>query len=96
MYTIGKFAKKIGVSTSTLRAWDKADILKPAIRSDGNQRLYSEEQVQEYCRNHERKVTLYFTNGMLQSEHLEKLQNYELVQVIHSSVNIVKKREGLL
>lgn len=47
MYSIGEFAKKIGVSIQTLRDWDKSGKLKPAYRSKGNHRYYSQEQLNE-------------------------------------------------
>jgi len=43
MYSIGEFAKKIGVSTQALRDWGKSGKLKPAYRSKGNHRYYSQE-----------------------------------------------------
>ncbi len=48
MYSIGEFAKKIGVSIQTLRDWDKSGKLKPAYRSKGNHRYYSEDQLNEF------------------------------------------------
>jgi len=47
MYSIGEFTKKISVSIQTLRGWDKSDKLKPAYRSKGNHRYYSQEQLNE-------------------------------------------------
>jgi IS605 OrfB family transposase len=47
MYSIGEFAKKIGVTIQTLRDWDKSGKLKPAYRSKGNHRYYSEDQLNE-------------------------------------------------
>jgi len=47
MYSIGEFAKKIGVTIQTLRDWDKSGKLKPAYRSKGNHRYYSQEQLNE-------------------------------------------------
>ena len=43
MYSIGKFAKMIGVSSETLRNWEKSRKLVP-IRTSGNQRRYTLEQ----------------------------------------------------
>lgn len=45
MYSISKFAKKIGMTAQTLRDWDKKGVLKPAFRSDGKHRYYSEAQL---------------------------------------------------
>jgi len=44
MYSICKFAKLIGVSTHTLRLWDRSGKLVPLI-TNGNQRRYTEEQL---------------------------------------------------
>ncbi|MDR3185848.1 MAG: IS607 family transposase [Christensenellaceae bacterium] len=41
-YRIKEFADKIGVTTATIRRWDKENILHPSFRSVGNQRYYSE------------------------------------------------------
>jgi DNA-binding transcriptional MerR regulator len=48
MYSIGEFAKKIGITIQTLRDWDKCGKLKPAYRSKGNHRYYYEEQLKEF------------------------------------------------
>ena len=45
MYAIGKFSKATGISTSTLRRWDREDKSKPAFVSDGGTRYYSDEQL---------------------------------------------------
>ncbi|WP_373897087.1 MerR family DNA-binding transcriptional regulator, partial [Heyndrickxia coagulans] len=34
MYSIGQFAKQLGVTTQTLRNWDKTNKLKPEISQD--------------------------------------------------------------
>ena len=47
MYSIGEFAKKIGVTIHTLREWDKRGKLKPEYRSKGNHRYYSDNQLNE-------------------------------------------------
>jgi len=47
MYSIGTFAKKIGVSENTLRNWEKSGKLIPK-RTAGNQRRYTEEQFLDY------------------------------------------------
>ena len=47
MYTIGKFAKKLGITVHTLRVWDKENKLKPEYISNGGHRYYSEEQLKK-------------------------------------------------
>lgn len=46
-YSVSEFAKKIGVSASTLRRWDKDGVLK-AVRSPSNRRVYLQEQLDDY------------------------------------------------
>jgi MerR family mercuric resistance operon transcriptional regulator len=39
--TIGQLAKRAGVQTSTLRYYERADLLTPSGRTDGNYRVYT-------------------------------------------------------
>ena len=48
LYNINEFSKKIGVSTSTLRYWDKSGFLSPCCKTAGGHRRYSEEQALSY------------------------------------------------
>jgi len=50
-YKPGQFAKLIGVTTTTLRNWDKQGILKPALETPSGRRRYSEEQLQQILKN---------------------------------------------
>ncbi|MGG1658898.1 IS607 family transposase [Brevibacillus sp. NRS-1366] len=50
MYTIGKFAKMIGVTPKTLREWNKSGKFIPALVKENGYRYYSEEQFYEYLR----------------------------------------------
>lgn len=43
--TVKKFAEKLGVTTQTLRIWDKSGKLKPVYRSESGYRYYSDEQL---------------------------------------------------
>ena len=61
LMSIGKFAKKIGVSVSTVRHWDNINFLKPVKISNTGYRYYSQKQVDEYLDNDNKndKVILY-------------------------------------
>ena len=48
LYSIGKFAKEIGVTTQTLRNWHASRELIPAKVTKGGTRYYSEKQLKEY------------------------------------------------
>ncbi|WP_422126192.1 MerR family transcriptional regulator [Vibrio fluvialis] len=43
MFQIGELAKRCGVSTDTLRFYEKNALISPAGRSDSGYRLYDEE-----------------------------------------------------
>lgn len=45
VYTIKKLAQLSGISTRTLRFYDKIDLLKPATRQSNDYRYYEEEQL---------------------------------------------------
>ena len=44
-YNIAEFARLAGVSVKTLQRWDREGRLKPASRTPGNRRLYTQEQL---------------------------------------------------
>src|SRR3989304_632478 len=44
-YKAAEFAKLAGVSVKTLQRWDREDQLKPAARTPGNRRLYTQAQL---------------------------------------------------
>jgi len=48
MFSSGKFAKKIGVTSKTLRTWHKNRSLIPVKITDGGTRYYSESQYFDY------------------------------------------------
>ena len=48
-YTIGQLARAAGLPTSTLRYYERAGLLKPTGRSEGNYRLYDEEALEQLC-----------------------------------------------
>lgn len=45
MYSIGKLAKKVGISVSTLRRWDRSGALRPVLVTEGGHRRYTEQAV---------------------------------------------------
>ena len=46
-YSIGDFAKKVGITTKTLRNWEKKGWLMPHHRSPSGYRYYSDKQLQQ-------------------------------------------------
>ena len=92
-YSISEFAKKIGVSTYTLRLWEKNGKLIPHHRTQGNQRVYSEELVQEYLGiTSTKEVILTFGGGLLQKEPIINLTNEELDQIIKIAEQVKAER----
>ena len=49
-YTIGRLAKTVGLSRSTLLYYDKLGLLRPINRTEGNYRLYSADEVERLRR----------------------------------------------
>jgi len=49
-YTIGRLAKTVGLSRSTLLYYDRLGLLSPINRSEGNYRLYSAGEVERLRR----------------------------------------------
>ena len=49
-YTIGRLAKAVGLSRSTLLYYDRLGLLRCGNRSEGNYRLYSEEEAERLRR----------------------------------------------
>ncbi len=47
-YSIGNFAKLIGLTRQTLRNWDKTGKLKPSHTGNSGYRYYSQQQLQYY------------------------------------------------
>ncbi len=71
MYSISKFAKKIGMTAQTLRDWDKKGILKPAFTSDGKHRYYSESQLNQLLQKRESKEKINIGYIRVSSKHQE-------------------------
>lgn len=47
LYKIGDIAKLAGVTTVTIRHYDKINLLKPQNRTDGNYRLFTEQDLRK-------------------------------------------------
>lgn len=45
LYSSGEFAKKARVTIRTIRYYDKENILKPSVRTDNGNRMYSEQDL---------------------------------------------------
>ena len=67
-FSIGEAASILGVTTGTLRRWDKEQSFKPDFRTAGNHRRYTEKSVAGFIGNsedsasiasEERKIVLY-------------------------------------
>ena len=82
-YSIGAFAKELGVTPQALRHWEKIGKLVPHHRTPGGQRVYSQEQVVEVLGFlPDRELTIKFTNGKLKKSTFSDLTINELDQII--------------
>lgn len=107
MYSIGKFAKEIGVTTQTLRNWHKSKELIPFKITDGGTRYYSEEQLNRYLGifGSNKKITIGYCRVSSnkqkddlarQVDHMKlyltsKGNPYEIIEDIGSGINYNKK-----
>ena len=106
LMSIGKFAKKAGVSTSTIRKMDRENKLKPARVSDGGTRYYSSDQLIEFqnVKNDNKIVVGYCrVSTPIQKDDLEtqvsnlktymiaKGYEFDIIRDIGSGINYKKK-----
>ena len=56
IYKASEFAKLAGVSVKTLQRWDREGQLKPAARTPGNRRLYTQEQLNQLLNRKPKQV----------------------------------------
>jgi predicted site-specific integrase-resolvase len=105
MYSIGRFAKMIGVTSGTLRNWEKNKKLIP-LRTNGNQRRYTKEQYYQimqmkqnkrinlgYCRvsaKHQ-KDDLARQVELMELYLTKQGEQYEIITDIGSGINYNKK-----
>lgn len=92
-YKISEFAKKINVSIKTLQLWDEQGKLKPHHRTPGGQRVYSEDQIEEYFRSRSKNIQLSFKSGELDPKPFRSLSDHELEQIHQTSGDTLKERK---
>ena len=79
MFSVGKFAKMIGVTSGTLRNWERDKKLIP-LRTNGNQRRYTQEQY----------------NQIMQIKQNERLNvGYCRVSAKHQQNDLVRQKEAM-
>jgi putative resolvase len=101
---IGEASKILGVSVQTLRRWEIQGSLVPALKSSGNTRYYSIEQLLNekksdsnltlaYARVscHDQKNDLKTQAALLESFCASRGWNYEIIQDLGSGMNYRKK-----
>ena len=106
LMSIGKFAKRVGVSTSTLRKMDREHVLKPCHVSEGGTRYYSSEQLRAFQKaENDKKLVIGYCRVSTPSQkddlatQVENLKTYmfakgyqfEIIQDIGSGINYKKK-----
>ena len=68
-YTVGKFAKKLGVTKRTLHHYDEIGLFKPSIITSTNHRVYTDEDISKF----QKIVTLKYIGFTL--DEIEKIIN---------------------
>lgn len=82
MYTIGRLAKKFGLSRSTLLYYDSIGLLKPSSRSEGSYRQYSEKDARRLD-----QICMYRRAGLALKDIARVLDSPE-----HSLVSVLERR----
>lgn len=107
LYSIGKFAKLIGVTTTTLRNWHKSGELIPFKVSERGTRYYSESQLNKYLGilGDKNKITVGYcrvSSNKQKDDLIRQVDNmrlylnskgnpYEIIEDIGSGINYNKK-----
>lgn len=94
MYTVGRLARKYGLSRSTLLYYDSIGLLKPSQHSKGDYRQYSEndaERLQTICAYREAGVALKDIRAILDSQ-----GDSELTQVLENRLKELREEADAL
>ena len=91
MYSIGEFAKLLGINYKTLRYYDLIGILKPStVDKYTGYRSYSNNQIAEY-----KKIVYLKKIGFTLEEIKENLINLKLESVLRKKQELILTRENL-
>ena len=91
-YKVGEFAKKVGVSVSTLQRWDRTNVLK-SRRTPTNQRYYTDEELnrvlnlEEKTKSERKNVGYCRVSTQSQKKNLENQQ--EIVSIYSLNHGII-------
>jgi DNA-binding transcriptional MerR regulator len=80
LYTVGKLAKKFGLSRSTLLYYDSIGLLAPSARTESDYRLYSEpdaKRLEQICTYRETGLSLKEIGQVLDSPETQLAQTLE-------------------
>ena len=106
LMSIGKFAKQVGVTVTTLRRMEASGVLLPAYISPGKTRYYSVEQLKLFTRKpNTQKITVGYCRvstpnqkddlenqvNNVQSYMIAKGYQFEIIEDIGSGINYNKK-----
>jgi DNA-binding transcriptional MerR regulator len=90
-YTVGQLARLGGVSTKTLRHYDRIGLLVPSRRSDANYRLYSEVDGQKLT-----EILAYRALGLSLDEVSQILEGGERVSRLSAHLSALRKEQQQL
>mgnify|MGYP004504461985 CR=1 FL=1 len=91
MYSIGEFARLLGINSKTLRYYDMIDLLKPSyVDNYTGYRYYSKDDIEEY------KRILYLKGlGFTLDEIKENLTKLKLDSISKKKQELIKEREKI-
>lgn len=94
-YTIGELARLAGVPTSTLRYYERAGLVRPSGRSEGNYRLYGETDLERLRFIRAAQATGFALDDMtalLDHRHATASSCHEVQELIRHRLEEVERR----
>ena len=97
MYTIGKMAKKFGLSRSTLLYYDSIGLFSPSSRSGSNYRLYSGEdcrKLERICRYRDAGIAVKKIKHIISGEKIEiNTQLQQRFNEINNEIALLRQQQ---
>lgn len=100
MYTVGKLAKKFGLSRSTLLYYDSIGIFSPSLRGGSNYRLYSEEdckKLEKICKYREAGISIQKIKDIISCE-INEMNIYleERFNEINNEIALLRRQQNYI
>lgn len=95
MLTIGELARATGANISTIRHYERVGLLEPAVRSDGNQRRYREEdcvRLSFITRSRDLGLSIDAIRDMLQLGQRPEMSAIDADRIIDEQLSVIRTK----